>query len=410
MIGIHFMYQNNSNSNKKFPHKFSLSKLAILSLLGLNAYVASSSIALAQESSGESKLKLSGYLSLVAGKTLNGQLAHGYSGPDSIKGVDCPCYVADWSNAGVYGNKFTLRPESKIGIQGKYTINQEASITAQLTSRGTHPAPEITWAFGSYKFNENFELQVGRKRIPLYYYSDFQDIGVSYPWVSPPPELYGWEATNYNGASLRYSKNINDTNLTASIFGGEEKVSNSLYQKLYYPVGRTEVRWNNIIGADFEVNNGPLTVRGVVMSAKVKTKNHNEANFVDDNTSMSAYGLAVNLDFDRWFVLSEVTKLTRKHKASPYSEAFKVTAPAYTIGAGMRFGKWTPFINYAKFDEQTKDVDLYSPGVYDRTSASLRYDIDSSSAVKTQFDRSTDVTNNFGGHSTVFRISYDRVF
>ena len=54
--------------------------------------------------------------------------------------------------------------------------------------------------------------QVGRKRIPLYYYSDFQDIGLSYPWVSPPPELYGWEVTNYNGGSLRYNDSFGDTN------------------------------------------------------------------------------------------------------------------------------------------------------------------------------------------------------
>lgn len=366
--------------------------------------------AFAQNADSESKFKLSGFLSVVGGKTISGKLDQNYSGPTNIKGTDCPCYLADWNNAGVYGNQLTLRPESRVGIQGKYTISPEASITTQLTSRGTHATPEIAWAFASYKLNENFELQVGRKRIPLYYYSDFQDIGVSYPWVSPPPELYGWEATNYNGASIRYSKNIDDINITASVFGGQEKVKSSLYQKLYYPIDRTEVRWNNIMGADVEVNNGPLTVRAVAMTTKVRTNNYNGANFVNDNTNLKAYGLAVNLDFDKWFVLSEVTQLTRNHKASIYSDPFKVTAPAYTIGAGMRFGKWTPFINYAKFDEKTLDVNLYNPGVYDRTSATLRYDLDSSSTVKTQIDRNTDITNNFGGHSTMFRISYDRVF
>ncbi|MBY0453802.1 MAG: hypothetical protein K2Q11_02830 [Burkholderiaceae bacterium] len=385
--------------------KKSFIKLSLFGIFALPSFAA-----FAQDADSESKFKLSGFLSVVGGKTISGKLDPNYSGPTNIKGTDCPCYVADWSNAGVYGNQLTLRPESRVGIQGKYTINPEASITTQLTSRGTHATPEIAWAFASYKLNENFELQVGRKRIPLYYYSDFQDIGVSYPWVSPPPELYGWEATNYNGASIRYSKNIDDINITASVFGGQEKVKSSFYQKLYYPIDRTEVRWNNMMGADVEVNNGPLTVRAVAMTTKVRTNNYNGANFVNDNTNLKAYGLAVNLDFDKWFVLSEVTQLTRDHKASIYSDPFKVTAPVYTIGAGMRFGKWTPFINYAKFDEKTLDVNLYKPGVYDRTSATLRYDLDSSSTVKTQIDRNTDITNNFGGHSTMFRISYDRVF
>ena len=358
----------------------------------------------------ESNFKFSGYLSIVGGKTISGTLDQNYSGPQNIKDTNCPCYVADWSNAGVYGNQLTLRPESRVGIQGKYTINPQASLTTQLVSRGTHATPDITWAFASYKLNENFELQVGRKRIPLYYYSDFQDIGVSYPWISPPPELYGWEATNYNGASLRYSRNIGDANLNASIFGGQEKVNSSSFQKLYYPVDRTEVQWNSLIGADVEVNSGPLTVRAVAMSTKVRTTNNNSANFINDSANLKAYGLAMNLDFDKWFVLSEVTQLTRSHHASQYSGQYKVTAPAVTIGAGMRFGKWTPFINYAKYDEKTSDPSQYNPGVYDRTSATLRYDLDSSSTVKTQLDRNTDVTNNFGGHSTVFRISYDRVF
>lgn len=387
---------------------FNYTKTIFIKSTLCSALILPATLALAQNAAiePESNFKFSGYLSVVGGKTIGGTLDSNYSGPSSIQDTNCPCYIADWNNGGVYGKQLTLRPESRVGIQGKYTINPQASLTTQLVSRGTHATPDIAWAFANYKLNENFELQVGRKRIPLYYYSDFQDIGVSYPWVSPPPELYGWEATNYNGASIRYSRNIGDINLTASLFGGQEKVKSSAFQKLYYPVGKTEVQWNSLMGADIEVNNGPLTVRAVAMRTKVRTTNDNSANFVNDSPDLKAYGLAVNLDFDKWFVLSEVTQLTRNHKASQY----KVTAPAMTIGAGMRFGKWTPFINYAKFDEKTSDPSQYNPGVYDRTSATLRYDLDSSSAVKTQLDRNTDVTNNFGGHSTVFRISYDRVF
>ncbi|GAB3355292.1 hypothetical protein GCM10027395_05950 [Giesbergeria sinuosa] len=370
----------------------------------LGAWLLPPCVALAQETNSESKLKLSGYVSIVGGKTISGTLDSNYSGPTNIKDTDCPCYVADWSNAGVYGDQFTLRPESRIGIQGKYSLNDKAGLTVQLVSRGTRATPDLAWAFASYKLNENFELYLGRKRIPLYYYSDFQDIGVAYPWVSPPPELYGWEATNYNGASLRYNRSMGDTSLTASVFAGQEKVRSSRYQKLYYPVDRTKVQWNNIIGGDVEVNHGPLTLRAVLMGADARTTNRNEANFVDSEAALRAYGLAANLDFDRWFVLSEFTQLTRK-----YAE-YKVTAPAVTIGAGMRLGKWTPFINYARFKESTTDLDQYAPGTYHRTSMTLRYDLSSSSAVKAQVDRNIDETNNFGGHSTVFRISYDRVF
>ncbi len=364
--------------------------------------------ALAQEAPAvESKLKLSGYVSLVGGKVLRGTLDQEYyanESPTSINGTACPCYIADWSNAGIYGSGFSLRPESRIGVQAKYTINDQAGLTAQLVSRGTKDSPDLAWAFASYKLNQNFELYLGRKRIPLYYYSDFQDIGVAYPWVSPPPELYGWEVTNYNGASLRYNRSIGDASLTASVFAGQEKVNNSRYQTIYYPVGRTQVRWNNIIGGDVEVNQGPLTVRAVLMGADVHTVNR-DGDTVDANkAALRAYGLAANLDMDTWFVLSEFTQLTRKFAD------YKVTDPALTVGAGMRFGKWTPFINYARFRERTTNSDLYTVGNYHRSSVSLRYDLSSSSALKAQIDRNVDDSNVLGGHSTVFRISYDRVF
>ena len=391
---------NLMNDAKSRIHK----QLAGIAMLG--ACLAPAPQVWAQEATPASNLKLSGYVALVAGRVLGGTLDANYvasGGLMQINDINCPCYVADWGNAGVYGNEYSLSPESRIGLQGKYTFNDQASVTAQLVSRGTNGTPDVTWAFGSYKFNGNFEVQVGRKRIPLYYYSDFQDIGVAYPWITPPPELYGWEATNYNGASLRYSRSMGDTNLTASLFTGQEKVSESLYQKLYYPGDTTEVQWNNLMGADLEVNHGPLTVRAVVMKADVRTINST----IDDTSVLQAYGLAANLDFDKWFVLSEFTQLTRNFEASQY----KVIAPAFTIGAGMRLGKWTPFINFAQYAEETTDSTLYPAlSSYKRTSLTLRYDLDSSSAIKGQLDKNYDVANNFGGDATVFRVSYDRVF
>jgi hypothetical protein len=142
------------------------------------------------------------------------------------------------------------------------------------------------------------------------------------------------------------------------------------------------------------------------MNADVSTLNNDPANAVDDFAKLQAFGLAVNLDFDSWFVLSEFTQLTRDHTASQY----KVTAPALTLGAGMRLGKWTPFINFARYTERTSDTTQYSPGSFKRTSVTLRYDLNSTSAVKAQLDKNVDVTNNFGGNATVFRLSYDLVF
>jgi hypothetical protein len=346
----------------------------------------------------DSKLKITGFVSLVGGKVLNGGFGENYAandGPATVDGHACPCYAADWSNAGVYNNSFSLTPESRAGVQVNYALTDQANLVGQVVARSATSAAELTWAYGSYKLTKNWEIQVGRKRIPLYYYSDFQDIGVAYPWVSPPPELYGWDATNYNGGSLRYSNSYGNTNVTSNVFTGREDIKKSYYSNLFPHDGDVKVTWKNIRGGDLEVNNGPLTVRGVYIKADT----------INDGTpsALTAYGVAANLDYDSWFVLSEFTKLTRDY--SDYGFA----APTATLGVGWRLGKWTPFVNFAKYTESSTYGEYY-PQSYKRTSFTMRYDLDSSSAIKGQIDRHLDVTQNFGGDVTVFRLSYDRVF
>jgi len=201
---------------------------------------------------------------------------------------------------------------------------------------------------------------------------------------------------------LRWRQAIGDTNISASLFAGREKVRDSLYQRLYYD-SETKVTWSKLIGGDLEVIRGPLTVRAVYMQTTVRSENPTEG--LDDTARLKAYGVAANLDFEDWFVLSELTQLTRDFDAG-----YRVTAPALTIGAGYHFGKWTPFLNYARYTERTDDPTLYAPQSYRRASLTLRYDIDARSAFKVQADRQRDVTHNFGGDVTVLRLAYDRLF
>lgn len=314
----------------------------------------------------------------------------------------CPCYIADWGNAGIYTEKFSFEPESRAGIQAKYTVSKEVNFVTQVAIRGSDTTPRVQWAYGSYAPSKNLEFQLGRKRIPLYFYLDFQDIGASYPWVGVPPELYGWEATNSNGASVRYKTTLGDTNVAASLFAGKETVKDSLYQKLYYE-GKTKVTWSKLIGGDIEFSMGPLTVRGVYMQTSVRSVNATVE--LDDTARLKAYGVAANLDMEKWFVLVEITQLTRDFDAG-----YRVTAPAMTLGADYHFGSWTPFINYARYTERTTDGEVYAPQSYSRASVTLRYDIDARSAVKGQVDRQKDVTHNFGVDSTIVRLAYDRLF
>jgi hypothetical protein len=351
-----------------------------------------------------SNFKISGFLSIIGGNIFNGSFGPNYianGGPTTLNGIKCPCYIADYSNAAVYGSSFAVKPETHGGIQLQYNFTPDFNFVGQVTAHTQQDDPAIQWAYFDYRISSNWEVHVGRQRIPMYYYSPFQDVGFAYPWVDPPPELYGWEATNYDGASLRYSNNFGDVNFVGSVFNGIEKLGHSQFYKIYQ-TGDTDVEWSAIRGADAEVNDGPLTMRAVYMKANTSIIDTSVG--MDSYAPMTTYGLATNLDFDTWFVLSEITQQKRDYNSQGYTS----TSPASTIGIGYRWGKWTPFINYGIFTSHSSNN--APPSDYKRDSLTLRYDIDSSSDVKMQLDRSYDSTNNQFGNADVFRISYDKVF
>ena len=364
------------------------------------------------------EVQFSGFASIIGGTVLHGTLQGPWPANENVK---CPCYLADWANFGMYNNSVSLTPESRIGLQATAKLTDDLSATGQLLSRGTVLTPKLQWAYLTYNLGSDWEVQAGRKRIPLSYYSDSQDVGVSYPLIAPSPELYGWEATNYNGINVNKKIQLAGAAVSSSIFTGSETVNNDRYALVQetQPLNQSwwNVSWNNILGTSVEVSKDWLTVRGVYVQANTS--------FVDMNNPMQGYsqnmrmmGLAANADFDKFFILSEISTNNRTQLADSFNtitntmagQGLKVNALAYSVGAGYRLGSWTPFLNYAQYHEWTNNTDLYVPVAFDRASITLRYDLTSGSDIKTQIDRYLEPGSVYTGNSTVFRISYDRVF
>lgn len=347
--------------------------------------------------------RLSGFASLVAGSTVSGM-------DDAVgnpPGCNAPCYVADWNNGGAYGSHPSLRPESRVGVQGTWVVTPELSATAQVTARAVESRARIEWGYLSYKSGP-WDIQVGRKRIPLYYYSEFQDIGVAYPWVAPPPDLYGWEVTNYNGASLRYRDTVGEVGISASIFGGAEKLKAARYYKML-STDLVDVEWQRLLGADLELVRDWLTFRLAYAQANVVEQYRQAGQHFGHK--MSALNLAVNMDFGRWFVLTEVGELARRYVDGDDTRLKVLSA---LLGVGVRYGAWTPMLTLSRFHEHAVVAGYNDPDyVADRWNtlmASVRYDLKANQALKFQVNRTQDTTGRYTGNTTTIRLSYDVVF
>lgn len=343
----------------------------------------------------EGDVRVSGFLSLVGGKVLDGSRQTPYND------FECPCFIADWQHMAVYNEDFGLDRESRAGIQLDARLGEAWSARLQAVARATEGSrgASLDVASITYTLAPEWTVQVGRKRLPIYYYSDFQDVGFAYPWVRPPQDLYGWEVGSFNGASLAHNTRWGEWNARASLFYGGEHSGDNVLAGNYFS-GRVEVDWHDILGADLELTRDWLNLRLVYIQSHVDTRSSLEGDIFSGETQR-IYGLAANIDHGNWLVRSELSFFDR------WDFYFKSTAAM--LGVGYRVGDFTPMFTYSHYRDDNRFGDPYQEN---RTlSFSLRYDIDASSALKLQYDRfRDDSTEDFVGDAQLLSIAYDRVF
>lgn len=348
-------------------------------------------------------LSVSGFASAVTARVMNGERQESYLNHA------CPCFIADYGHGAMYGPRWSFGPESKVGLQGTYTFTPKVSATVQAVARGVEgPKVGLEWAYLTYDVSPSWTLQVGRKRLPIYYYSDFQDVGYAYTWVRPPTDIYGWEIVNYNGVNATYRADWAGWAVKSNLLFGRETTKDNLYHHLYYDTPQ-DVTWGNIIGGDLIFGRDWLTVRATYMQSDVQQFDRGVGERItpEPDSPKSAekqriYGVAANVDIDNWFARTEYSIFDRS--------GYSYKSRAYMVGVGARFGKFTPMVTVTRYGETntfTPDVIQHDHGL----SMTLRYELTGSSALKVQIDRFLDRSlADFVGSSNVISMSLDTVF
>lgn len=358
-------------------------------------------------------ITFNGFGSIIATNVLSGKNNDGFE-EYYIPQKECPCYITDYYTGGLLNEDdgFTLANESKIGLQLGIAMTDDLSFTLQTVARTITNEFSLEWAYLTYQINDEWSFQAGRKRIPLYYFSTFQDVGIAYTWVRPPQTLYGWEASNYNGANISYTDSWGSIDVVASLFSGSEVVKEAGYNELYTEDLSVvdDSKWDNIFGLDFEVTYEWLNARLIYQTSDnyLTDKSTGDYSFSGPPAEQRVLGLAINGDFNSWFFHLEQSENRRETKA----DDILVKAPASMAAVGIRMGKWTPFISWSRYWEESDSPDYQ--GEKERfiiQSLTLRYDVNDENALKAQVELFDDESEyDFVGDTTVLTLSYDFVF
>lgn len=343
----------------------------------------------------------SGFATLAVGRT-NGSCSA--SGLVASISDDCTRYIADWSHNGVYEASWSAKPESRVGLQGTAKFNAQFSATGQVVSRALPDQhANLEWLYLTYQPTNEWTIQIGRKRLPLYYYSDFQDVGYAYNTVRPSPDVYGWDVVNYNGLSVSRTMMLGDWSVRTEAMAGQEKSDDNKMLQIFF-AGPQKVEWRDIFSVNTEFSRAWFTGRLSYTQFRHKdTDTDSGTVVVEGGAPQRLLGLALNADVGDWIIRSEFGTAKR--------ESINMDARFYLANVGYRVGDFTYTGGTSYWDER-----FYATGTLnDRhrvLTAAVRYEVHKGGALKLQLDRLREQTSAgpLLGDARVITATYDVTF
>ncbi|MFT2090259.1 hypothetical protein [Paraglaciecola sp. 2405UD69-4] len=350
---------------------------------------------------------------------------------------------------GNYSNSLSISEQSLFAIQGDVIITDTLSASGQLLAHSSEERDSgVEWLYLTYEPNYNWQFKLGKLRTPFFRYTDVIDVGFSYPWISPPQQVYsGFLFSNYEGASGTYKFNIAELNFDVEAYYGT-------YSGDFSRAGEEiAIDVDEIKGLIFTLNRGNLTARASVTQSSdfyadfpgfndfadiLEAAGYPEnAESLRFNGKATGYQANINYDTLDYFIASEWVKIESDLLVVPQLESMYLTL-------GYNFDQFQLHLTFAtsdssynipenlipKFiDDQLTELSFIYDGItnnlplysLDSLTAGLRWDIRFNLSAKAEITflkgKSNensffeDITNpNFDRKATLYQIGLEWVF
>lgn len=396
----------------------------------------------------DSDIKFSGYGSFVAGKVIGGDID-----PSGEKE-----FQVDFYDYAFYTEELDFEQESLVALQMQANITDKLNATVQLVAKGADEwSPDIDWAYLSYQLGANGSLLVGRRMLPMYYFSEYMEVGYAYPWIRPPANLYWWEITQFNGLTYIHTLNLGDWTVNASIFGGRETQKNIKSHDFwrnrggyYFPqegtyiAGTADVTWSKILGTNIALSNDWIDLRasyfsthynttadvffideydtdgdGVVDQRIERRTNPDGTPIISGDWPLTDFGLDF-FGLGGSFTFEYVTLLFDYNYVF-YDDGYGSEFPTYYLSLVYNHDTWQPYVGLSSAKlKLTKDWQGFGTGEaeeHEIFTLGVRYNLASSAAVKLEYndfkdkgDRSPWYDFSYHNDAQLISLAIDFVF
>jgi len=243
--------------------------------------------------------------------------------------------------------------DTTFGLQGDIRFNDNFNASVQVVKRPQDDwsSPELEWAYIGYSVSD-FNLKVGRLRLPLFLSSEYYYVGQAYTSARPPQEVYNsiLGLTSYDGVSGTWDIEINDDSyLTLTPYAGIESDGTVDIGVVNYDfdIEKTLGFNSEISGFDYRIMFNYAHFKYAVDVTTPLGSQHYAAD------SINIYTLGLEKSWDQLTLTTEV--LIDKMHFNWYSNI------AYNID------KFTPYVTYAESHHSLKNNSLLLGLRYDLT-------------------------------------------
>jgi hypothetical protein len=420
--------------------------LSVLFLIGMAGY------------SAHADTTISGYGSIAVGKVISGDKDP--SGETEFQ--------TDFNDYAFYTETMSWKPDTMFALQLYSDVGDNLSFVGQIVTKGADEfKPELDWLYAKYNLSDDLYVMVGRRSLPMYYFSEYLEVAYAYPWVRPPAMLYWWDMSQFNGITVGKTMQLsNEWMLQINGFTGREERKNLTSHDYWRPRGgyyypptlyapptgydgagvvptTAKVVWDDILGVNFNVSNDWIDLRFSVFSNHYETttemfytksidtnndgtpdtdiiidRNPDGSPIISDNWAitsfdMTFYGVSGTFNFEMATVLFDYNYVV-------YDDGYQFRFPNYMISAVYNHPTWQPYvsISHAK-GEINEEFDGFGTGASEESqmlSLGIRYNFHSNAALKLQYDSLEDLGDqgwyDFSYHNdaSLVTVSLDFVF
>ena len=251
-----------------------------------------------------------------------------------------------------YSNTLSFGEQSLFALRADINLTNDVKIVSQgVLHSSDNRESEIQWLYLQYQVNRALSVRLGKQRMPFFDFSETNDVGFAYPWITPPLQVYSeFLFFDIDGALASYefsSKNISgafeaywgeyEGNLSTAETTSYTKLENNsgLILKLNYD--------NFNLRASHHFTNIDISLTPIIEFRKVLT----DAGFVESANALSLAGklqfsqISLSYDSFTYFFKSELTRYNSEFLVFPDAKS------GYVL-AGYNFFPFSAHITYAK--------------------------------------------------------------